>query len=84
MPHINDTILLLSAISLVIVTSQYPGLVIWINAKIAALLIYIILGTVALKRGETKLIRIISGVLALLTFSYIGMVALSKNIFIFI
>jgi uncharacterized membrane protein SirB2 len=83
-PHINDTVLLLSAIVLVIVTSQYLGPVIWINAKIAALLIYIILGTVALKRGKTKLIRIISGVLALLTFSYIGVVAFSKNSFIFI
>jgi uncharacterized membrane protein SirB2 len=83
-PHINDTVLLISAIALVIVTSQYPGPVVWINAKIAALLIYIILGTVALKRGKTKLIRIISGVLALLTFSYIGVVAFSKNSFIFI
>lgn len=83
-PHINDTVLLLSAIALVIITSQYPGPTIWINAKIAALLIYIILGTVALKRGKTKFIRIISGVLALLAFAYIGMVALSKNVFIFI
>ena len=83
-PHINDTFLLVSAIALVMVTSQYPGPVMWVNAKIAALLLYIILGTVALNRGKTKRIRIISGFLALLTFAYIVMVAFSKNAFIII
>ena len=83
-PHINDTFLLVSAIALVMVTSQYPGPVMWVNAKIAALLLYIILGTVALNRGKTKRIRIISGFLALLTFAYIVMVAFSKNAFIVI
>ena len=78
-PHINDTVLLVSAIALVMITLQYPGPTTWINAKIAALLLYIILGTVALKRGKTKQIRIISGMLALLTFAYIVMVAISKN-----
>jgi uncharacterized membrane protein SirB2 len=82
-PHINDTVLLLSAIALVMMTSQYPGPATWINAKIVALLAYIILGTVALKRGKTKRIRVISGILAILTFFYIAMVALSKNAYIF-
>jgi uncharacterized membrane protein SirB2 len=82
-PHINDTVLLLSAIALVMMTSQYPGPATWINAKIVALLAYIILGTVALKRGMTKRIRVISGILAILTFFYIAMVALSKNAYIF-
>ena len=80
-PHINDTFLLLSAIALIIITSQYPGPATWINAKIVALLVYIILGTVALKRGKTKGIRIFSGFLALLTFAYIVMTAFSKNAF---
>ena len=31
-PHINDTILLLSAIALVIISAQYPGSSGWINA----------------------------------------------------
>jgi len=68
-PHINDTFLLLSAAALVIITAQYPGPAIWINAKMAALLLYIVLGTVALKRGKTKGIRIISWCFALLTIS---------------
>ncbi len=80
-PHINDTFLLLPAAALVIITAQYPGPAIWINAKMAALLLYIVLGTVALKRGKTKGIRIISWCFALLTFAYIAMVAISKNAF---
>ena len=83
-PHINDTVLLLSAIALVMATSQYLGPATWINAKIAALLLYIILGAIALKRGKTKRIRIISGILALLIFAYIILVAFSKNPLIFI
>jgi uncharacterized membrane protein SirB2 len=81
-PHINDTFLLLSAIALVIFTAQYPIPATWLIAKIAALLLYILLGTIALKRGKTKHIRIIAGLLALLTFAYIVMVAFSKNVFL--
>lgn len=78
-PHINDTFLLLSAIALVFITSQYPGPATWINAKIIALVLYIVLGTIALKRGKTMGIRVISWCLALLTFAYIFTVAFSKS-----
>ncbi len=78
-PHINDTILLLTAIALVVITAQYPGANSWINAKILALVLYIILGTIALKRGETKKVRIVSWCIALLTFTYIILVAIYKN-----
>ncbi len=59
-PHINDTVLLVSAIILVVLSLQYPITTAWINAKIIALLIYIILGTIALKRGKTMRIRVIA------------------------
>ena len=78
-PHINDTILLVSAIFLVILSAQYPGPIAWLNAKIIALLIYIILGTVALKRGTTKIIRIVAWCAAILIYSYIIIVAYSKT-----
>lgn len=79
-PHINDTILLLSAIALVVMSSQYPGAIGWINAKIVALGFYIILGTIALKRGKTRAIRIAAWCSAILVFSYILVVAVSKNV----
>ena len=80
-PPINDTFLLLSAIALVFITAQYPGPVAWLNAKIIALILYIVLGTIALNRGKTKRVRITTWVLALLTYAYILLVAFNKNIF---
>ena len=81
-PHINDTILLVAAIVLVVLSAQYPGPVAWINAKIVALLVYILLGTVALKRGKTMQIRIIAWVLAIIVFAYILIVAMEKTVFV--
>ncbi len=78
-PHIIDTLLLASAILLVILTLQYPGPVTWLNAKLAGLLIYIILGSIALRYGRTRLVRILAWCTALLAFAYIVMVALNKN-----
>lgn len=78
-PHINDTILLVSATVLMVLSLQYPISTAWINAKLIALLVYIILGTIALKRGKTIATRIIAWVLAILVFIYILGVANSKN-----
>jgi len=79
LPHIIDTLLLVSAIILAIQISQYPLLDSWLTAKVLALLLYIVLGTIALKRGKTKNIRIIAGVFAIATFSYMLSVAVGKS-----
>ena len=83
LPHINDTVLLLSAIALVVITSLYPGPIQFINAKIIALVLYIVLGTIALKRGKTMRIRIVAWCLAIIVFMYILAVANSKSILLF-
>ncbi len=54
LPHINDTLLLSSAIALVVMTRQYPIVVGWVSLKILLLILYIVFGTFALKRGRTK------------------------------
>jgi uncharacterized membrane protein SirB2 len=78
-PHIIDTVFLLSGIAL-IWTLRLPVLnQPWLLAKLVALLVYILLGTIALKRGKTMLARVIALVLALVTFVYIAGVALSKS-----
>lgn len=82
-PHIIDTLLLASAISLAVILQLSPLEHPWLLAKIMGLLIYIVLGTVALKRGKTKPIRITAFVLALLTFVYIVNVALTKSPLVF-
>ena len=79
LPHVIDTILLTSAITLVAMIQQYPGFNIWISAKIGALLLYILLGMVAFRFGKTQKIKTISWILAQIVFFYIVLVALTKN-----
>lgn len=80
-PHVIDTVLLTSAILLALLSAQYPGVHDWLTAKIVALLLYIALGTVAIKRGTTKTIRGIAWLAAIVVFGYIVAVALSRNPF---
>lgn len=58
-PHIVDTILLASGISLIFITGFIPFTAAgaWLTEKITCVLVYIALGFVALKLGRTKLIR---------------------------
>ena len=78
-PHLIDTILLASALTMVFWSSQYPFVEAWLTAKVLALLLYIGLGTVALKRGKTKSVRVRAWIGALAVFSYIVAVALTKQ-----
>lgn len=78
-PHIIDTLLLGSAIWLAVQYGLSPGENPWLLAKIIALLVYIGLGTVALKRGKTKQVRIIAWLAALVVFAYIVAVAVTKS-----
>jgi uncharacterized membrane protein SirB2 len=73
-PHIVDTLLLASAIALVAIIGFGPNAA-WLGAKIAGLVVYIVLGTFALKRGRTKGARAVFGVLAIIVFAFIASVA---------
>lgn len=79
LPHIIDTILLASAIALLFKIQLSPLSHPWIAAKILALMVYIFLGTVALKRGKTKNKRIRALIGAYAVLLYIVMVALTHN-----
>ncbi|MGX9374453.1 SirB2 family protein [Pantoea ananatis] len=81
LPHVNDTLLLLSGASLVMITHFYPfspqGS--WLTEKLLGVIIYIALGSVALSRrprsDRTRLIAFIVALIALVT---IIKLALSK------
>ena len=79
LPHLIDTVLLASAVTLAVWSAQYPLAQPWLTAKVCALLLYIVLGSVALKRGRSKGIRAAAFLAALATFAYIVAVALNKN-----
>jgi uncharacterized membrane protein SirB2 len=79
LPHIVDTVFLLSGIAL-IVTLNLPVLSQnWLLVKFVALVAYIVFGAIALGRGKTMRSRTTAFVLALATFAYIAGVALSKS-----
>ncbi len=80
LPHVIDSALLLSAIALAVMIQQYPFDAGWVTAKVFGLIAYILLGTVALKRGRTKGIRLGAFVAALLVYAWIASVALTKNV----
>ncbi len=82
-PHVIDSCLLGSAITMVVWSGQYPFAQAWLGAKVIALLLYIGLGMVALKRGRTRTIRVVALAGALLTFAYIVAVALTRHVAVF-
>jgi uncharacterized membrane protein SirB2 len=81
-PHVVDTLLLASAIGLAAWSRQYPGQQPWLTAKVGALLGYIVLGSIALKRGRSKGQRLAAFAGALALFAYIVLVATTKRTFI--
>jgi len=79
LPHVNDTLLLTSGIGLAVLMQQYPLVHGWLTAKFFALILYIVLGTVALKRGKTRRQRIAAWIAALFVFGYMASVAVTHD-----
>ncbi|GKS69416.1 uncharacterized membrane protein SirB2 [Nitrosomonas sp. PY1] len=79
LPHVIDTILLASAIALAILIQQDPLNNAWLTAKVIGLLIYIFLGMIAIRFGQTKKTRIAAWIGAQCVFIYIVLVALNKD-----
>jgi len=78
-PHIVDTVLLASAIALAAMIGSDAWTRGWLLAKVIGLLVYIVLGSIALKYGPTRFIRSAAFLGALATFAYIVMVAVTKS-----
>lgn len=78
-PHVNDTLLLATAVILVVLSGQYPGATAWLNAKLIALCAYIGLGVVAFRLGRSRRTRVLAWSLAVCVFAYIVMVAITRQ-----
>lgn len=70
-----DTLLLTAALMLTSVIHQYPFQAPWLTMKVALLVVYVVLGSIALKRGRTRGIRVGAFVAALLTVGLLFSVA---------
>lgn len=79
MPHMVDTVLLGSAVSLAWMLGISPFASPWLGAKIIALLLYIVLGSIAIKRGKTRAARLSAWIAAQLVFLYIVFTAVTHD-----
>ncbi len=78
LPHINDTLLLVSAVALAVTLGYSPGNHPWLMTKIIALFVYIGVGVLAF-RHPRKPVRVASWLIAMGIFLYIVSVALYKH-----
>ena len=78
-PHVIDSVLLIAGVGILWVLNLNPLTQAWLLAKFAGLAAYIVLGTIAIRRGPTKQIRALAFVAAVSAFAYIAGVALTKS-----
>lgn len=78
-PHVVDTVLLAAAVAMAVMARLSPLAHPWLAAKIAGLLAYIVLGSMALRRGRTLRVRVVALAGALLVFAYIVGTALQRD-----
>ncbi|MBW3780766.1 SirB2 family protein [Aeromonas veronii] len=78
LPHINDTFLLLFGVLLAVALQLSPGQQPWLMAKLIALVLYIGLGVMALKR-PVRGQKLVAGVAALAVFGYMVGAAITKS-----
>jgi uncharacterized membrane protein SirB2 len=78
-PHAVDTLLLFSAFAMIALADQVPVGRDWLSAKIAGLVVYILLGIVAMRSAPVKSRAVPAFIAAVLVFCWIVSVAVSKS-----
>lgn len=81
LPHAVDTVLLTTALMLTSVIHQYPFAAGWLTTKVVLLVVYIVLGSIALKRGRTRRTRVAAFIAALATVGFLVTVARAHHPF---
>ena len=71
----RTVVLLAAALMLTTVIHQYPFQAGWLTMKVCLLVVYVVLGSIALKRGRTQAVRVVALVTALLTVAFLFTVA---------
>jgi uncharacterized membrane protein SirB2 len=79
LPHVVDTLLFLTGLTLAIGLSMSPQAHPWLAAKLLAVVAYVVIGSVALKRGRSYRQRALALILSLLVLAYIFGVALHHD-----
>jgi len=77
--YLIDTTLLTSAVLLTLILHQYPFVQSWLTAKVLLLVVYIVLGVFALRRGRSLARRAAYFVAALAVFAFIVSIAIAHD-----
>ena len=78
-PHVIDTLFLSTGVALAITINQYPFSTAWLTAKIAGLLVYIMLGMFAMSDKISRPWRLMAFLAAISTYTWILTVARFKS-----
>ena len=82
-PHVIDSALLASGIVMVFLIRQFPFVVTWVTIKLLFVVLYIGFGLFTLRFARTRTQTVIGFVGACLCFSYIIVLALTKQMWPF-
>jgi uncharacterized membrane protein SirB2 len=74
-----DTVLLTAALMLATILHQYPFVQAWLTAKVLLLVVYVVLGSYALKRAHSNSVRVACWLGAMATFLFIVSIARAHN-----
>lgn len=78
-PHVIDAALLATGVSLALLSHQYPFTHNWLTVKFFAVIVYIMLGSIALRYGRTLALRQLALLGAWVVFLYLAAVAWSRH-----
>ena len=79
LPHIIDTVLLLSALTLAWMLSLTPANAPWLMAKVVGLVAYVALGVIAMRPTRSRRVRVAAWLAAMATAGWIVSVAITKS-----
>ena len=79
LPHVNDTLLFGAGLWLMVASGQYPTQHPWLFAKLLAIVIYVLLGMLALKPGRPMALRATCLILAVVVFGGIVALAVTRS-----
>jgi uncharacterized membrane protein SirB2 len=78
-PHVIDSLLLVAGVGLALIIRQYPFVDAWLTAKLLALVAYIAVGHVAVRRARSVRGKLAAWLIGLAPVSYIFAVAITKS-----
>lgn len=74
-----DTTLLTAALMLMTITHQAPFVTPWLTVKVLLIVGYIVLGSYALKRGRTRMTRLLCSAAAIAVLVFVATIAIAHN-----